>query len=69
MGKRRKRTPAQKAADAKRTGRPPKSPGKRRKETLTLRCTTIERRRLEAEAKRQDCTVSELLMRPWREEG
>jgi predicted HicB family RNase H-like nuclease len=65
--KKRKRSKAQIAADARRTGRPPKRPADRHSEIIGIRTTPCERKRLEAEAKRRGVSLSALLMSPWRE--
>ncbi len=52
----------------KKMGRPPVPENKRRGEIITLRVTARERAQLKAEAKRKGVSVSDLLMRPWREE-
>ena len=52
----------------KKMGRPPLPENKRRGASITLRVTARERARLKAEAKRQGVSVSDVLMRPWREE-
>ena len=51
----------------KRMGRPPKPPDEKRSAQMCVRMTQAERKRLDAEAKRLGITVSDLLMRPWRE--
>jgi len=61
-----KRTPAQKAADAIRPGRPPMAPADRQNETVLVRMTKAERKSLEALANRDGLTLSALMMRPWR---
>ena len=48
-------------------GRPPKPPDEKRSAQMCVRMTQAERKRLDAEAKRLGITVSDLLMRPWRE--
>jgi len=48
-------------------GRPPLPPGTQKAIRLGVRATKAERKMLEAEAKKQGCTISDLLMRPWRE--
>ena len=59
MGKKKAKTGA-------RMGRPP-VPAKRRKSVnLCLRVTPGEQKRLLAEAKRRGCTVTDLLLEPWR---
>ena len=50
-------------------GRPLKSAtGKPMDAQFNLRLTKAELRMLRSEAKREDCSVSDLLMRPWRKE-
>jgi len=49
-------------------GRPPKPPGEKFSEIISLKLTRAEKRRLVAEAKRLGISVSALLMRPWRKE-
>ncbi len=61
-----KRTRAQIKADARRTGRPPKPRGKKQSEMIGVYVTPVERKRLDAEAKRLGVSLSALLMRPWR---
>ena len=65
----RKRTPAQVAADAKRTGRPPLPAKERRSYVANVRITEAERRGFERQARVQGLTLSEVLMLPWRKEG
>lgn len=48
-------------------GRPPKKPSERRSIEVNVRMTKAERARILAEAKKSGRTVSEILMRPWRE--
>ena len=50
-------------------GRPPFPKGTARQEIISLRVSEKERVRLKAEAKRQGVSLSELIMRPWREGG
>ena len=64
-----KRTPAQIAADVKRTGRP-RVPAKTKRGTvMTIAVTAEEKRVLKAEAKKAGHSVSALLLRPWRKES
>jgi hypothetical protein len=63
-----KRTPAQRAADALRPGRPPKKAADRQNSTVLVRMTKAERKQLESQAKADGLTLSALLMRPWRED-
>jgi hypothetical protein len=60
-----RRTPAEIAADTRRTGRPPR-PGKLRSVAILVRATPDERRRLDADARAAGLSVPNLLMRPWR---
>ena len=53
-------------ARKKRMGRPPKPPGQVRNQVVYVAMTKAERKVLEAEAKRRQITVSELLMEPRR---
>ena len=64
-----KRTPAQVAADAKRTGRPPLPAKERRNYVANVRITEAERREFERQARVHGLTLSEVLMLPWRKEG
>ena len=48
-------------------GRPPKPPAERRDAQVTVSLTKAELARLRREAREAGVTVSELLMRPWRE--
>ena len=48
-------------------GRPPLPAGMQRTEQLNVRATKAERAMLEAEARRLGMTISDLLMRRWRE--
>lgn len=59
-----KRTPAEIAADAKRTGRPHKKAP--RSVAILVRATPKERRRLDVDAGAAGLSVPDLLMRPWR---
>ena len=52
-----------------RTGRPPKKPSMRQTERITVRMTSTERKRLEKLADSGGVSLSELIMRPWREKG
>lgn len=52
---------------SKRMGRPPKPAKQRLSAQWCVRMTQAERKMLEAEAERLGITVSDLLMRPWRE--
>lgn len=49
-------------------GRPPLAPEERKSVHVSVRLTTRELRRLKIIAREHGVTVSELLMRPWREE-
>lgn len=64
-----KRTPAQIAADKKRTGRPRKADKERQSEKVTVYLTKAELRRLEKVAKEEGLPLASLIMRPWREKG
>jgi len=64
-----KRTPAQKAADAKRTGRPRKVKAVKYGRHITVNVTVAEYRELEAAARKAGLSLSALLVRPWRKEG
>jgi predicted HicB family RNase H-like nuclease len=61
-----KRSPAQIAADAKRTGRRPKAPGEKQSECIMVRVTMAEHKELLAAARQLGVSLSALLMRPWR---
>ena len=52
-----------------RMGRPPKPAAQRRGAVVNVRMTEAERAVLEREAKKTGCTMSEVLMRPWRKKG
>jgi len=65
----RKRTPAQIAADAKRTGRPRKAKAKKYSRHIMVNVTAAEFRELEAAARKAKLSLSALLMRPFRKEG
>jgi len=68
MSKRkRKRTPAEIAADAKRTGRPPLPRRQRRELVISVRMTREEHRRWRKEAKRRGLPLGIMLLKPWRE--
>ncbi len=54
-------------APKKRMGRPPKPPAERRDAQVTVSLTKAELARLRREARGAGVTVSELLMRAWRE--
>ena len=69
MKRKRRRTEAQRAADALRTGRPPVSEEVRCSERITIRMTVDERARIEAEARAAGMSFADLLLRPWREKG
>lgn len=68
MGKKRKRTRAEIAADKRRTGRPPKPPDQALSERIMVRLSRAERVRFEALAKKEGLPLAALIMRPWREE-
>jgi len=53
----------------KRMGRPPKPPGEKYSEIVTVKMTKAERRRIKAEMKRTGLSLSGVLMRPWRKEA
>ena len=63
-----KRTPAQIAADKRRTGRPPKPPEKKQSEQIMVYLTPSERQRLERLAEKEGLSIAALIMRPWREQ-
>ena len=69
MGKAKKRTPAQLAADKLRTGRPPKPPAEKHGEQIMVYLTKAERAWFEALAKQEGVPIAVLIMRPWREKG
>jgi len=48
-------------------GRPPMPEGTQRTVQVKARVTPAEAARLKTEAKKRGCTISDLLMRPWRE--
>ena len=62
-----KRSAAQRAADKKRTGRPPKAPEDKRSEPVMVYLTKAERCRLEPLAEQEGVSLASLIMRPWRE--
>ena len=62
-----KRTIAQIAADAQRTGRPPIPAKDRRKNIVVVRITDAERDQFEQLAQKREMTLSEVLMLPWRD--
>jgi hypothetical protein len=64
-----KRTPAQMAADKRRTGRPPMAPAEKHSEQVMVYLTPAERKRLEKLAKKEGIPLAALIMRPWREKG
>ena len=53
----------------KKMGRPPKPPGEKYSEIVTVKMTKAERKRIKAEMKRTGLSLSAVLMRPWRKEG
>ena len=55
------------AADKLRTGRPPRKPGERQSERITVYLTAAERERLGTLAKKAGISLAALVMRPWRE--
>ena len=61
-----KRTPAEKAADEFRTGRPKVPRSVKRSCCVLLRVTRGELAALKAESRRSGVSVPEVLMRPWR---
>jgi hypothetical protein len=65
--RRERRTKAEIAADARRTGRP--THGGPRTVAVLVRVTPDERRRLDADAQVARLSVPDLLMRPWRKVG
>jgi hypothetical protein len=60
------RTPAQLAADKKRTGRPPKESSSRQIKRVTIYLTADELERLTTQSVKEDISLSALIMRPWR---
>lgn len=64
-----KRSAAQRAADSKRTGRPPIAPEDKRSEPVMVYLTEDERKVLEALAEQEGVTLASLVMRPWRKGG
>ena len=63
----RKRTPAQMAADQRRTGRPPMALKEKHSEQIMVYLTPDERKRLEKLARKEGIPLAVLIMRPWRE--
>lgn len=63
----RKRTPAQIAADKRRTGRPPLPPDQKQGKRVTVNLTASEFGNLAAIAEREGASLAEAIMRPWRE--
>jgi hypothetical protein len=61
-----KRSAAQRAADRKRPGRPPKPIEKKRSVPVMVYLTENERIRLASQAEREGVTLASLIMRPWR---
>jgi hypothetical protein len=66
MSMTKKRSQAEIEADARRTGRPPGPPHKKRDKVVSVRVTAAERERLHKEAARRGCGLSDVLMEPWR---
>lgn len=64
--KKKQRTAAQKAADAKRTGRRPFPPEKRRNVLVTVSITKAEHARIKKLAEYAETTIPEFLMQPFR---
>ena len=62
-----KRSAAQRAADKKRTGRPPKAPQEKQSEPVMVYLTPVERKRLGTQAAAEGISLAALVMRPWRE--
>lgn len=60
------RTKAQREADARRTGRPPKAPAEKQSEQVVVYLTEGERKRLEALAAEKGLSLSAMIMDPWR---
>jgi len=56
-----------KAKAKTRMGRPPMPPGTQRTMQVKARVTPAEAAMLQAAAKRRGITISDLLMKPWRE--
>ena len=61
------RTEAQREADARRTGRPPKAPAEKQSEQVVVYLTKGERKGLEALAAEKGLSLSAMIMDPWRE--
>jgi len=53
---------------AKKRGRPPVPAKEKARRFLSLRVTDDQLKAIQAEAKRQGVTVSDLLLKPWRKE-
>ena len=49
-------------------GRPPKPPAEKRGQRVLVSMTQAELQELTTEAKKHGMTISQILMRPWREE-
>jgi hypothetical protein len=62
-----KRSAAQKAADKRRTGRPPKADEEKRSEPVMVYLTKTEREELEAKAEAKGVTLATLIMSRWRD--
>ena len=62
-----KRSAAQRAADKRRTGRPPKADEERRSEPVMVYLTKAERIRLDALAEAEGVTLATLIMSRWRD--
>ena len=65
----RKRTPAQVAADSRRTGRPPKPPTERRTERMVVRLTREEKAKLEGRAGKAGLPLSTYILHLLQEKG
>ena len=50
-------------------GRPPKSPGEKQGERITVYLTKAEYGRMQALAKEKGVSLASLVMLPWREKG
>jgi predicted HicB family RNase H-like nuclease len=67
MGKnKRQRTKAELEADSKRSGRPPINPRERHSARITINVTPEEKNRIESLAANEGISLSEMIMRPWR---
>lgn len=64
--KKKSRTEAERAADVKRTGRPPLAKKNKRSRALYVQATRAEEKTIQAEADRLGISISRLLLKPWR---